>query len=143
MLVNIQNTIMAQLEKLTDVNGKRMFLTVDVWNDTPEEMIKKTIRLPAALVTLGGGQFIGESAIGSARFDCRMGWDVFVLFESLRTPADAAAQGLGYIDAIVAGVSNTRIGNTRLEPIGFDLVATISSKSAYAINFNLNERMGA
>lgn len=143
MLVDIQNAIMAQLETLTDVNDKRLFLTVDVWNDTPEEMIKKTVRLPAALVTLGGGQFTGESAIGSGRFDCRMGWDVFVLFENLRTPADATAQGLGYINAVVSGVSNLRIGNTRLEPTGFDLIATIGGKSAYAINFNLNERMGA
>ncbi|MDD2367340.1 MAG: hypothetical protein PHN84_14370 [Desulfuromonadaceae bacterium] len=141
LLVDIQSAIMAELEALDDKYGKRLFLMVDVWNDTPEEMIKKTIRLPAALVALSGGQFIGESAIGSGRWDCRLGWDVFVLFENLRTPADAAAQGLGFINAVVSAVSNLRVGNDRIAPTGFDLVATIGGKSAYAINFSLEERM--
>lgn len=142
MLVDVQNIIITALEGLKDVGNKRIFTTVDVWNDTPEEMIKKTIRLPAALVALGGARFTGKGSINSGLFNCRLGWDVFVLFENYRTSAAATAQGLAYIDAVVSGISNTRVGNTCLQPVAFDLVATIGGKSAYVINFELEERMG-
>ena len=142
MLVDIQNIIMTTLEAIKDIGGKRVFTTVDVWNDDPEEMIKKVIRLPAALVALGDGRFGERESIGRGKFQVRLGWDVFILFENVRNPADASAQGLSYIDAVVAEITDTMVDNFSLVPAGFALVATKNGKSLYGVNFELDERMG-
>lgn len=143
MLIDVQNSIINRLEDIKDAAGKRTFRTVDVWNDQPEEMLKKTINLPAAMVALGDGIFKpGRAAIGTGKYDVNLGWDVYVLFENLKSTTSATAQGLGYIDAVITQLSDTLIGNTRLVPVTFALITTIGGKSAYGINFNLEERMG-
>jgi len=141
-LTDIQNTIIDHLENIRDDKGKRAFLTIDIWNDQPEEIIKKAIRLPAAFVTLGDGRFTGNAAISTDLYDCHIGWDVFVIFENYRNRADSARTGVSYIDMVIAELVNIRIGNVPLEPASFALVAAIGGKSAYAINIQLEHRMG-
>ena len=46
MLTTIEDLIVAKLEGIKDASNKRVFDLVDVWNDDPEEMMKKVVTMP-------------------------------------------------------------------------------------------------
>jgi hypothetical protein len=141
MLTELQETIIAKLEGIAIASGIPAFPGVDVWNDHPDKMLEKIIKLPAALVALANGRAAGSNTIPPSNQEVKLGWDVFVMFENRGSRKQATTQGLGLIELVWNNLKWLKYGNRMLVPEGFQLIATVGGKSVYVVNFAIDERM--
>lgn len=141
MLTEMQNSIIETLELLEDENGNRLFADIGIWNDDVNSMLLKPRRLPAAMVTLGAGKFTGDDCLNASNYNITVSWDVFVIFESLRLPSVVTPLGIGYLESVINALKGKRLNSYAFVPNEFELTATIDGRSAYMINFTIDERM--
>ncbi len=132
MIETIQNSIIAQLEKISTV------MSVGVWQGDVDDLLKSPQRLPALHVIYHGADFEEKRVIGVNRADHQMDFLIVLISRNLKSREAGASEAYTIIEA----VRNYLIGH-QIEPHGWlwpvseDLVMAEGGLLVYGLNYRL------
>ncbi len=130
MIEEIQDDIIAQLEKITGV------ITVDSWQGNIEDLLTKPQRLPALYVVYQGALFEAQPSNQPGH---AMDFLIVLMGKNLRSRAAGAVSCYALIEAVRTKLSGHRVaGYDLLWPVKEDLILAEGGILVYGLTYRMD-----